>query len=171
MRFAKTIFLFGALTLAGCTPRDPLDWKIDGRNGEELQGWLDNTLPQMPAPLADEFAGAVIRIRDDTHGWSKANPEATNNPLSLRLHGRKVRDVLVEGLQLQAGDLLSRVKNEKANILRLAQSLDRDDLTAPDRARLERQIEAFRRSSRTTERAFDALEKRINSLLGRPETI
>jgi len=169
VRSAKSIVLLGALFLAACTPRNPLDWKIDGRNGNELQVWLDDAVAKMPAPLADEFASAVLRIRDDTHGWNKADPEATNNPLSLRLHGRKVRDVLVEGLQLQAGDLLSRVQNEKSNILRLAQSLERDEFAPADRARLERQIEVLRRSSRTTERAFDALEKRINALLGKTE--
>lgn len=169
MRLPSRLIGLSLLLFTACTPRDPLEWKIDGRNSAELQAWLVATIRRMPPPLADEFSTAVVRIRDDTRGWAKADPKATNNPLSLRLHGRKVRDVLVEGLQLQAGDFLSRVKNDQSNILRIAESLARDDLSPTERARLETQLYTVRRASRANERAFEALEKRINTLLSHTE--
>lgn len=168
VRCDRLISLLAVLLLAGCTPRDPLDWKIDGRNANELQGWLDHTIEKMPAPLADEFSVAVVRIRDTTHGWTKANPEATTNPLCFRLHGRTVRDVLIEGLQLQADDLAARVKNDKANILRLIESDANTTRTPVAEARYQRQLERFRHQGELNERAYDALEKRISQLLAQP---
>lgn len=164
-RLRLLLLLFLIAVLAACTPRDPLDWKIDGRNANELQGWLDHTLEKMPAPLAEEFTTAVVRIRDTTHGWAKADPEATSNPLCLRLHGRTVRDVLVEGLQLQADDFAARVKNDKENILRFLQSTGGADLPPSDQERRQSQLARLRRQSELNERAYDALEKRIGQLL------
>lgn len=167
MNFTRRVCWSVALALAGCTPRDALDWKVDGRNASELQVWLDCTIEKMPAPLADEFSVAVVRIRDTTHGWTKANPQATTNPLCLRLHGRTVRDVLVEGLRLQADDFAARVKNDKTNILRLIESTANAKLTPAEEARHQRQLQHLRRQGELNERAYDALEKRISQLLAK----
>lgn len=171
MRVSSLLACIALTLLTACTPHDPLDWKIDGRNGEELQVWLINTLPQMPAPLADEFSVAVVRIRDNTRGWSTADPKATNNPLSLRLHRRTVRDILVEGLQLESSDYLSRIQNDQLILLRISQSLEHDNLSAIERARLERKLSALRRDGGLHQHAFDAIEKRIKTLVGKSDPI
>lgn len=159
------VLLAAALAVTSCTPRDPLDWKIDGRNAEEIQSWIDHQLEKMPAPLADELAVALVRIRNATHGWNKADPLATNNPLSLRLHGRTVRDVLLEGLRLEADDYAARAKNDKDNILRFLKNVEDIDLDAPQHERLRRQLDRLQRQSEINVRAYEALEKRIGQLL------
>jgi hypothetical protein len=147
----------------GCRPREPLDWEVQGRNGYLLQEWIDDALEKMPRPLADEFVQALIVIRNDTHGWSTAAPDSPMNPLCMRLKGKTVREVLIEGLQLQNESRVSRIQNDLTQIARLFDSYNAET-DEPARARLQRRITGLQQRVDREKIAAARIDHRIEEL-------
>jgi hypothetical protein len=164
MRFGHAVLLVAILiAVAGCRPRDPLEWRVEGRNSILLQSWIDETLAELPKPLNEEFAEAMLAIRDNTHGWSKAPPDSSLNPLCIRLRNHTVRDVLIEGMQLMSDHRVSRIQSDLSQIARLfdAHNVETDDTT---RARLARRVTNMQRRVDRDKEVVAALEKRIAEL-------
>jgi hypothetical protein len=149
--------------VAGCRPRDPLEWRVEGRNGAQLQRWIDETVQRLPEPLNNEFVNAMLAIRDNTHGWSRPSPDSSMNPLCLRLRDRTVRDVMIEGHQLQIDARTSRIQNDLGQIARMFETFNVEAEEAA-RARIQRRILGLQQRVDREKAAVADIEKRIMEL-------
>ncbi len=129
MNRALTCGGFGLLILAGCIPSgprdpDPLAWKVEADDGNELQAWFDTNLPLMPEETARELAVCFSNIRSLSYAGPNASPVAKANHLAHQLNGRTVRDLLIEGNEMGVRTLEREVDANADMLLRMVNATD-----------------------------------------------
>jgi hypothetical protein len=111
-------FLVG---FTGCSPRDPLDWRISAKTPSHFEEWRDQDLVRLPAREQQEFNRAFTFFASTSpRALDTKDMGATNNPLCRRINGRTIRSVILEGLDLEKRALYARIYTESDNIARNA---------------------------------------------------
>lgn len=127
----RTRFLIGAMggvLAAACARTDPLDAAIDAASMNQFLGWKERHVAPLGESLAQEFAAAVEAIKMDTPDFrapsTPADLRSSRNALCLRLDGRRLRDVLVEGYGLINETLRQKIylDQRSLNVVRLRMS-------------------------------------------------
>lgn len=120
----------------GCTPRDPLDRIVEARTLAELQAWLDDVDTVVEPELGREITLVFHNLASTTPKFHVATTprelHQRGNPFCQRVHGRRLRDVLIEGYESTITTLSQQNNLDADNLLRLstAVSLDRADAFA-----------------------------------------
>jgi hypothetical protein len=100
--------------ILGCTPRDPMDWKVQAHTLSKLDDWWTENRELLPPETASELHDAFNVIAGTT--FREDNDKAMDNPndpLCRRLDGRKIRDIIIEGHQIADESLLSKIIREQ----------------------------------------------------------
>jgi hypothetical protein len=134
LRLVLALLVIAASALAGCTPRDPLDWKISAKTPAHFEEWRDQDLARLPEAQQAEFNRAFSFFSSTApRALESKDMNATSNPLYRRVNGRTIRSVILEGLDLEKRALYARIYTESDNMVRNAQlTATRDD---PETAR------------------------------------
>lgn len=156
VRFLLTL---AALALAGCVPADPLDWKISAKTPAQFNEWRDEDLPRLPAEVQKEFIHTFNFFAAQTPGVTSKRMDATDNPLCRRLHGRTIRNVIIEGYSLETTALLSKISTTSDNLLR---NLQRSQTAAAAPAQ-----DRFDRVQLSQTDAIAVMEKRLAEIKAR----
>lgn len=142
---------------AGCTRSvDPLEWKLSGDTPVELQNWLNDNLPLMPRPLAEELAVCVSNIQGLTPGGFSNDLSDKARNLTRRLDGKTVREVLIEGHEITNRSLLARLQSQADMITRFIErheelTADQEAAIADRKATMERTKQHLAESDRRLE--------------------
>ncbi len=154
------LFLFallGTILFAGCAPSaDPLDWKIEADDIDELNVWLRDTLPLLPDDLKAEVEASIGNIQSSL---SEKGDVARALALCRRLDGRSVRFVVINGYEIGNDILTARIQNESEALLRLAQTAD-----ALPADQVERETAYHRARSAAYKKTLERAEQRLASL-------
>ena len=162
-----SLVLFACLALAGCTrSADPLDWKIEADDINELQGWFDRNLALMPDDLAREVLLSVNNIRASTHAGSLADPIAKANHLAHRLNGHTIRSVLIDGNEAGVRMLEARIQNGYDALQSMAKA--DDNLSGEQRVQWQAQGKRLRDYQDTMKQTLEKAYRRLAELRASP---
>lgn len=147
-----TFWLLWALvvtfTAGGCSPRNayPPNWVVEAEHPHGLARWNARHLPHMPADLQQSYSLALLRISD---GLGRPRPRPGNefsrdafDPLCRRIHGRTVRQVVLDGFDSRLETLTNKLalesRNLTANLSRAEGAQNFDKFIAFQRSVIER---------------------------------
>ncbi len=109
-RLAPRTALLAALLLAGCQPKDPLDWKIGAGSPEAFDTWMDRRHRLLPPDLQQDFDRAFAVVRSDTATHlGTVDPARINAGLSRRLDGKTIRAVILDADDVESDALRTRI--------------------------------------------------------------
>jgi hypothetical protein len=155
MRFFLGAFL-GLLLLAGCgRGADPLDWRIEAGDVNDLNAWLNANLPLMPEEVQSELTAAIQNIQSNIPTTGPAG----NRVLCRQLDGRSVRGVIITGYELGNSALARRIQTEDDALLGLARTGD-----VLPQAELDRRVTSRRVRRDALQKVLDKAEARLTAL-------
>jgi hypothetical protein len=155
--------LLCGLILSGCTrSQDPLDWKIAGSRPDQIRAWVDKNLPLMPRDIADEFSVALSNIKANTYRGRDDDLTEKDRRFCLRIKGRTVRAVMIEGKEMQTRLLTARLQNESTTILQLIRL---SESSPPEKqAQLQRRVEFHRENLNRLKLQLEKTEQHLAEL-------
>jgi len=155
------------VVLAGCTPHDPLDWKVSAKTPEDFETWRDSHVQLLPDDLREEFTrsfGWFAKLSPGSVAPSSFND--TTNFICRKLNGRMVRLVILEGYELETRELQARISTRSDNILKnIAMTEGINDPAIEQRFDRARRAQA--ESIETMEKRLRFIETRVNELYGK----
>jgi hypothetical protein len=110
------------LMVAGCAPKDPLDWKIEADTPADFDDWWQQKKDLLPPSLAIELHATfkIISERVEPRGTPKI-PDDGLDPFCQRVNHWRIRDALLDGYMLANESLQSQVLIEQNKVLRYIQ--------------------------------------------------
>lgn len=142
-RAGLVVVLGALLALGGCAPRDPLDRKVEAGTLAELQVWIQKTQRAVDPELAKEIDLVFLNLAAETPRFRKPSTEREmlqrGNPLCMRVHGRPLRDVMVDSYTAAINTLTLQNNIDAENLVRLSAVVNTERADA-----FERRLEAVR---------------------------
>lgn len=118
-RFLPPVSILAALLLAGCQPKDPLDWKISASSPDAYNVWIERHHHLLPPDLQHDFNRAFAFLRNDTAiRFGRVDPGKIQNRLCPRLDGRSIRALILEADQVESDALRTRISVTVDDIVR-----------------------------------------------------
>ncbi len=132
-RTLPRFLLLAGLLLSGCSrSADPLDWKIEGHDLNDLQESTDRIVASLPAALSQEFVFCFSNIKADTLTNQSGTAKDQEDRICRRLRDKSVREVLIEGYELACQASETQLAYQSDLLVRL---LKRDDRATDARGR------------------------------------
>lgn len=156
--------------LTGCRSKDPLDWKVEGRNAIRLQEWLLETEAALPRALQQEFAWAFNNLATTTPNWRDQDPRSTRNPLCLRVQGLTIREILIDGYERSSRSLLSRIGNDQDNVRRLVENYATLESSRREEHHYQAQLAFLQKRIAESRHERERVNRRIDELRGSRNT-
>jgi hypothetical protein len=101
-----------ALVAIGCTPADPLEWKVYAKTPAYFEAWRTENLSKAPPAIQKEFNHAfdiISSMRPRALALAPGDLHKTGNLICEHLHRRRLRSVILEGYQLETRALNARI--------------------------------------------------------------
>ncbi len=118
-RSLRRVLLLVALALAGCQPKDPLDWKIGAGSPDAYNVWIERHHRLLPPELQHDFDRAFAVLQSDTATrLGTVDPQRVNYRLCPRLDGKTIRAAILESDQLESDALRTRISVTVDDIVR-----------------------------------------------------
>lgn len=131
-RLPLILFALAAAALAGCQPKDPLDLKISASSPGAYNAWIERHHPYLPLEVQEEFDRSFGKLYSDTAvKIGSTNQDKIQNWLCTRLDGQTIRTFILEGYQVEADAIRTRMVVASNQVLRKVQIGDSPALT-PD---------------------------------------
>jgi hypothetical protein len=101
---------FVCLTVAGCAPKDPLNWKISAATPDDFNDWCQHKLHRMPQNLVIELNTSFDIIFNKVE-LNRAAVVHDNgfDPFCQRVNHLPIRDVIADACQIEDESLLSEI--------------------------------------------------------------
>lgn len=100
-RTLAPLLLIAGLLLSGCgRSADPLEWKIEGQDINDLRKSTDRIVASLPAELSHEFVFCFSNIKADMIVTRPGTVKEQEDSLCRRMRDKSVREILIEGLEL-----------------------------------------------------------------------
>lgn len=133
-----------ALLLTGCTPADPLDWKVRAKTPEQYVEWMEENIPLMDEDLSGHlnYAFATLSATTDTPHlvFNQKQYRNPNNAFCMQISGLTVRQIIIEGCRAANITILQELNKESEKLRALLASHEELELGSPYAERLERAI-------------------------------
>jgi hypothetical protein len=165
--FAVPVLVILAVALAGCHRRDPLDWRVNAKNLNAYNSWMHDVSPELGDSLQKELAVATHNLALMTIGfkWPEkpADMYSEHDPFCRRIHGRTVRQILIDYYAADNERLMDDIARELDTLTSLyRQSGERDD------KRVEHRIPQYEAQIAANKEVIRRNTERIRQLRGEP---
>lgn len=118
------------LTLAGCTPRDPLDREVEAHTLAELRVWIADIQRSVDPELAQEIDLVFVNLAANTPRFTQPKTERDlhrrGNALCVRVNGRPLRAVMIDSYEAANTALALQNNIDAQNLLRLSTVVNTD---------------------------------------------
>ncbi len=123
--------VFVCLMVAGCAPKDPLDWKIHADTPDDINDWWQRKKDLMPQNLAIELNASFETIFNKLEFQRVSiEPENGFDPFCLRVNHASIRDVIVDAYLIADESLLSKIITTQNELIKNVDLSASDDTTA-----------------------------------------
>jgi hypothetical protein len=149
--------------LSGCgRSADPLEWKIEGHDINDLRKSTDRIVASLPAELSHEFVFCFSNIKADMIANRPGTVKEQEDSLCRRMRDKSVREILIEGFELANRTSEAQLAYQSDLLVRL---LKRDDRVTDTRGRpLSQRVEETKALIESLKQKHAKSERRLAEL-------
>jgi len=167
-RFLPILFAIAVAALTGCQPKDPLDLKISASSPGAYNAWIERHHPYLPLEVQEEFDRSFGKLYSDTAGKiGSTNQDRIQNWLCTRLDGRTIRTFILEGYQVEADAIRTRMVVASNQVLRNVRTGDSPALTPEQQQRFATARDSEMKAIETMRSRLAEIDARVARLSAR----
>jgi hypothetical protein len=141
------------LMVAGCAPKDPLDWKISADTPDDFNIWCQRKTDRLPQNLIIELNTSFEIISNEVEPNRAVVHDNGYDPFCQRVNHHTIRDIIVDAYQIADESLLGEmIRTQDAKINNINRSTSVGTVAEQDR---------FKQTIDYQQKRIDELDKEL----------